>query len=355
MSGDMSILPGHNNMKKTLGLLPFALVLWLCTSNLIWANSIASQMTDNLLALETMQGVVVQKKVLPDVPGVDVVQNVIYVKPWKIRAEVTSPAAIKGSLFIYDGDKVIMWWPQEQLGIRAINVRNPDKNEVNKHLEHEVGVALHDYAFSLNKSDKVAGVSTNLWKVIPMTDDNYHHGHSVWMYDKFSIPLKVELYNPDKSLWYGMEYKSASFNSKLPDNPFAFEFPSNTLVMDWDFADPGISMDEAKTTMNFPILQPAKLPAGLKVHKMIKAKGSIPMLGMIMDSGATRVALYQSHSYGTGQLMRYGKEVKVGGSKGYLSFTGSFSAINWIKGKTVLTLVGNLSYPQMLAIADSVQ
>lgn len=324
-----------------------------CTS--IWANSIASKMTDNLLSLESLEGELVQKKILPDAPAVDVRQSVIYQKPWKIRAEVTAPASIKGSLFLYDGNRSLVWWPTELFGMRVSNISSPDRDGIFRHLAHESTVALRDYAFSMSGVEKVAGVDTNLWKVLPMVDDGYHHYHQMWMVERYSIPLKVEILDKDKKLWYGMEYKKASFNKPLPDNAFAFEFPSNAMVIDFDYADPGISLEEARRTMNFTVMQPGKLPDGLKVTKMIRAKGTVPMLDMIMDQGGTRVSLFQSHAFGTTPLMKFGKEVRIGKNKGMLSFTGPFSTIVWIKDKTQLTLIGNLSYPQLLQLAASVE
>ncbi|MDO8331237.1 MAG: sigma-E factor regulatory protein RseB domain-containing protein [Fluviicoccus sp.] len=324
-----------------------------CTS--IWANSIASKMTDNLLLLESLEGELVQKKILPDAPAVDVRQSVIYQKPWKIRAEVTAPASIKGSLFLYDGNRSLVWWPTELFGMRVSNISSPDRDGIFRHLAHESTVALRDYAFSMSGVEKVAGVDTNLWKVLPMVDDGYHHYHQMWMVERYSIPLKVEILDKDKKLWYGMEYKKASFNKPLLDNAFAFEFPSNAMVIDFDYADPGISLEEARRTMNFTVMQPGKLPDGLKVTKMIRAKGTVPMLDMIMDQGGTRVSLFQSHAFGTTPLMKFGKEVRIGKNKGMLSFTGPFSTIVWIKDKTQLTLIGNLSYPQLLQLAASVE
>lgn len=324
-----------------------------CTS--IWANSIASKMTDNLLSLESMQGDLVQKKILPDSPGTDVRQTVTYQKPWKIRAEVTAPAAIKGSLFLYDGSRSIVWWPTELFGMRVSNIGSPDRDEVYRHLAHESTVALRDYAFSMSGVEKVAGVDTNLWEILPMVDDGYHHYHRMWMVERYSIPLKVEILDQDKKLWYGMEYTKAAFNTPLPDNAFAFEFPQNAMVIDFDAADPGISLEEARQTMNFTVMQPRNLPEGLKVRKLIRAKGTVPMLDMILDSGGTRVSLFQSHAFGATPLMKFGKEVRIGKNKGMLSFTGPFSSIVWIKDKTQLTLIGNLSYPQLLQLAASVE
>lgn len=324
-----------------------------CTS--LWANSMALKMTENLLSLESMEGELVQRKVLPDSPGVDVRQKVVFQKPWKLRTEVTAPASIKGSLFLYDGNRSIVWWPTELFGMRVSNATSPVRDEVYQHLVHESSVALKEYAFSLSNVERVAGVETNLWSVLPMVDDGYHHFHRMWMVERYSLPLKAEILDRDKKLWYGMEYQKVSFNKPLPDNTFAFEFPSNAMVIDFDYADPGISLEEAHRTMNFKVMQPGKIPAGLKVGKLVRAKGTVPMLAMIMDQGATRVSLFQSHAFGASPLMKFGKEVRIGKSQGMLSFAGPYSTIVWTRDKTQLTLIGNLSYPQLLQLAASVE
>ena len=338
---------------KKLLIASAVLAVTACTT--LWANAIALKMTDNLLAMESMEGEVVQRRILPDTPGVDVRQKVLYQKPWKFRAEVTEPAALRGSPFLYDGNRSIAWWPSEQFGMRVSNVAGPDRDEVYQHLVHESTVALHDYAFSLTTVEKVAGVDANLWTVIPMVDDGYHHFHRLWMVERYSLPVKAEILDADKKPWYAMEYRKLSFNKPVPENAFAFEFPSNAMVIDFDYADPGITLDEARKTMNFTVMQPGKLPAGLTVGKIVRAKGTVPMLAMVMDHGATRVSLFESHAFGPSPLMKYGKEVKLGKNKGMLSFSGPYSTIVWMKDKTQLTLIGNLSYPQLLQLAASVE
>ena len=49
------------------------------------------------------------------------------------------------------------------------------------------------------------------------------------------------------------------------------------------------------------------------------------------------------------------KSVNVGGSVGYLNFTGSYTTLTWSKDDVALTLVSNLDYTDVLSVAENVE
>ena len=323
-----------------------------CSS--IWAQAMAGRMTDSLLAMESYEGRLVQHGLLPDALQTPVVQEVRYARPWKFRAETVAPEAYQGSLFLYDGEQLVMWWPQELMGVRVRGLKSPTRDEVAAHVRREMKHAMDHYAFALSQGEKVAGHAVSRWRVLPLADAPWRLHHTSWNYDAYALPLKMEFLKDGKP-WYAFAFESLRFNVPVADDAFVFRFPDNAVVFEWDMQSAGISLEEARRTMNFTVMQPRKLPSGHALRKIVPARHCLPMLAMQFDQGASVLTLTQSRAYGPTQLPRYGKQVKIGAHDGWLYFAGPYSVISWVNGRTALTLTGNLSFPQMLAIAAQVE
>lgn len=341
-------------MRRYLRLFTAVLLIALAACSNIWAQAFSSQMADSLLALESYHGQLQQTGLLPGQPATPVVQDVWYERPWKVRAEVTAPAALKGSLFIYDGSQMIMWWPQELFGIRVRGLKSPGRDELVAHIDRQVKDAMDNYAFALTPRQKVAGHDTSRWQVLPLNQSPYRMPHTSWNYDAYALPLKMEFSENGKP-WYGYAFTRIEFGLPVPASTFDFSFPENAVVFDWDMASTGISLEEARRKMNFTVMQPTRLPAGHALRKIVRGEHCLPMIAMQFDRGASVLSLTQSRAVGADPLPHFGKPIRIGDSTGWLYFAGNYSVLSWVREKTVLTLVSNLSFPQVIAIARSVQ
>lgn len=339
-------------MRRVLLLLTvfFALTLPACSK--IWAQAFAGRMADNLLSLESYHGELHQRGLLPDAPQTELVQDVLYARPWRVRAEVTAPADLKGTLFLYDGEQMVMWWPQELFGIRVRGLKNPARDEVVAHIDREMQNAMDNYAFALKANQKVAGHAVSRWQMLPLTQAPYRLPHTAWMQDDYSLPLKMEFLDKGRP-WYGYEFSKIDFNVPVPTDAFAFDFPENAVVFEWDMQAPGLSLEAAQRKMNFSILQPQQLPTGFVLRKLVPSSHCLPMLALQYDHGASVLTLTESRA--VLPLPRFGKPVTIGESTGWLYFAGNYSILSWVQGKTALTLTSNLSFPQVIAIARSVR
>jgi hypothetical protein len=233
-------------------------------------------------------------------------------------------------------------------------LKSPSREEVVGHIQREMTNAMDHYAFSLKEGQTVAGQAVARWQMIPLQDEPFRLHHTSWVYAPYALPLKMEFTDKGKP-WYSMEYSSINFDVPVADNTFAFQFPENALVLDWDMQAPGITLDQAKRKMNFTVMQPTALPPGHALRKIAPSTSCLPMIALQYDQGASVISLTESRAWGKDQLMAFGKPVKIGSSEGWLYFAGTYSVISWIKGNTMLTLMGNLSFPQMITIARSVQ
>lgn len=331
------------------------LALTLSACSAIWAQALSRQMTNALLSMESYHGSLEQHGLLPDRPDTAVVQDIWYQKPWRVRAEITAPEDMAGSLFMYDGHQLTLWWPHELLGVRVRGLENPSRDAVADHLAREIRNAMDHYAFSLRGNESVANQSVARWRVLPLDESRpWRMHHTSWNYEPFALPLKMD-FTRNGDRWYAFEFTDIDFNVPVPDETFSFSFPDNALVLDWDMNAAGISLQEAERTMNFQVMQASQLPEGHKLQKIVPGTSCLPMIAMEYSRGASVLTLTQSRAFSPDQVPRFGKPVEIGDRTGWLYFAGSYSVLSWTRGRTLLTLMGNLSFPQIIQVARSVQ
>ena len=344
-------------MARTIKVVAAALMVNLAACTSIWAQMISSKVTDDIMRLESYRGTIVETRLDPNDPEVEVVRELLYQKPWKIRAVTTAPEAHKGETFIYDGQQVIMWWPGELFGIRITGIDVPSESAIRDHIEREAYNALRAYAYSLDGEYPIAGQRALKWRVIPTDEDApYRTVHNVWGHQGYTIPLRVDLFDKKGDPWYGMAFKEITFDVEVPQDAFAFEFPRNAVVFEWNLRDEGISMEEAKETMNFEVMAPTKLPDGHKIRKIVPSHHCLPVIAVMMDDGATWISLTESRSLGDAYEIPLGKKVTLpSGHEAVLNFMGTYATLSWAQGRTQLTLIGNVAYPELIEIAGSIE
>lgn len=335
---------------RSRSLVVIALVtLTACTQ--VWAGSIAKNVASGLASIKSYRGVIVET-------GVDaqpIERSVLYARPWKIRIETLTPGPHAGELFLYDGNTVTLWYPQHLFGIRIRGVHPPTDREALHHIERLTKTNLDAYTFALQDSSaRIAGNRSLQWLVRPARRAPFRFLHRVWNHDPSTLPMRMELWREDKSLWYGFYFKELAFDLALPDTIFAFSFPKNAVVFDWDLDGPAITLAEARETMNFKVQVPTRLPSGHAITKIVRAQHCLPMIAMAMDHDGSTLSLVQSRDMGLA-AQPLGVDIMLGDVPAKLTFMGAISIISWVKDGTALTLTGNLDFPTMIDIAASVQ
>lgn len=324
-----------------------------CTA--VWAQAIADRMSADVLALESYRGRTVETGLVPGDPKAKVVRQVTFKKGWKLRAETLEPASRKGDLFIYDGASVLMWWPNELMGIRVRGLPAPTDDEVKEHIRRQTDGALAAYAYSLRGIETVAGQHGNRWLVLPTHEEPWRMPHEVWMHERYSFPLKVEMNQVPERSWYTFQFDQLVTDTPVELSTFSAELPRNAVVFEWDLGKPGISLEEARASMNFEVRLPKKLPAGHELVKLVEGDHQLPMLVAVMSRGGSWLSLTESRAWSK-EPPALGLQVDLGsGRTGYLSFYGANSAVTWVQGNTQLTLIGNLAFPEVLQVAASVE
>lgn len=334
-----------------LALLALALATGACTD--VWARGAAHQVADGLDKIRTYQGVTVEQG-LGD--GAEVVRRVTYAKPWMLRVETLAPAAHAGETFAYDGDTVTLWWPKELVAVRLRGVRGSDRTAVLAHLERIARASLQRYTFEYRgEAAVIANRRTEEWRLRPAKRGPFALEHRVWNDGKTTLPLKMTFPTAIKGAppWYAYEFKELAFDVPVAPETFTVALPENAVIFEWDLSGPGITLDEARRTMNFEVRVPTKLPKGLALARAARSTG-LPLLALAYEQGATRVWLTEAKA--TGLAPRpLGKAVLVGGQPATLTFLGPWATVTWDQAGTALSLTGNLPFPDLLALAESVR
>ncbi len=320
-----------------------------CTN--VWAGSIARDVHAGLSSIRSYRGVTVET-------GLDanpVERTVVFAKPGKVRVETISPGPHAGELFVYDGDMITLWYPQQLFGVRIRGVRAPSDREVLHHIERLTKVNLNAYTFSLQSgSPRVANQKTLQWLVRPARRASFRLPHRVWNHEATTMPLKMEFFGEDKSSWYTFGFKEIAFDVAVAPETFAVTFPRNAVVFEWDLGAPGMTLDDARAEMNFKVAVPTRLPAGHSIQKIVRSPHCLPMIVMTMDHDGTMLSLTES-KYSGATVAPLGIDISLGDVPAKLSFMGGFSSVSWIKDGALLSLTGNIEFPTLIDIAASVQ
>jgi outer membrane lipoprotein-sorting protein len=317
-----------------------------------WARGIANDVAAGLDKIQAYRGTTVE---LGLAEGRPVVRSVIYAKPSRLRVETLEPAEHAGELFVYDGSTVTMWWPQALFGIRIRGVHTADRAEQLAHIERLTRDNLRAYTFALSSEDeRVAGHRTLAWTVRPSHKAANRFVHTVWNDERTTLPLAMTFAGDGAAPWYHFEFRDLAFDQPVAPDTFAFTFPENAVVFEWNLDDPGISLEDARRKMNFTVMSPASLPAGHQIDKIVRSSATLPMIAVVMDHGASMLTLTESR-YLPIASPPLGKSVTVAGQPAVMSFLGAFTSVTWVKDGTLLTLTGNLGFPEMLAVAESVK
>jgi hypothetical protein len=168
--------------------------------------------------------------------------------------------------------------------------------------------------------------------------------HMVWNDERTTLPVEMTFFDDKNAPWYHFEFRDLAFDEPVAPETFAFTFPENAVVFEWDLDAPGITLDDARRKMNFTVMVPASLPAGHQIDKIVRSTATLPMIVLRMDHGASLVSLTESRYLKIAEPP-LGKAITVAGQPAVLAFLGGFTTVSWVKDGTLLTLTGNLGFP----------
>lgn len=338
----------------TLGTLTGLLLTTSCQT--MEAHIMAHQTAMGLHGLKSYRATVTERGILRDEPQTLVVKEITYSRLWKVRAEVKAPEDHAGELFVFDGSTLSVWWPRYYFGLRIRGIEIPPKQQIDQTILDTCTWAVENYDFSNQGTTRMRGRSVREWLGEPSEPRPFRYPYRAWMDGQFNVPLKVRVEKDPGRAWYEMVMGPVQFGQDVPEETFAFEFPEDATVHDWDLASPGVTLEEAQAAVRFPLLVPSRLPPGHRLRKVVLSRNQeTPMAALIMNKGAAWLSLSQLPNMGPILVPEVGIPVPIGEEEGVLNFVFGFTSVSWAVEGTALTLIGNLPYPEMLQIAASVK
>ena len=327
----------------------------------MYAGMISTKVVADQRELSSYRGVYVERypTVRDAAPGVgpraEVLREVIYEAPSRIRVEVLAPAEHAGELIVYDGETLCMHFPREGIGLRIQGAEAPTPGQLRRMITEDTLWSWKHYAHSYRGTETVTGRETGHWKAVPTRHQPLLFPYEAWTDLQYSLPLKVEIRDSPIQPWYAMEFTELQIDVPVDPGAFSCDLPTESWVLDWDLARPGVPLDQLAQQLDFDLLLPEDLPLGLELRRALAGESGAPMAQLLMDDDGRWLSLTESHGFGRVLEPGAGIPIRVGDEAGSLTLMGSFSTVSWYAGNTALTLIGNLPYQEMVRVAASIE
>ncbi len=318
------------------------------------ARMVARRVSNQQLSIESFHGHLVERHVLLDDPQADLVKDVWYQKLSKVRVEVIAPAALAGQLFVYDGETVSLWWPATRFGLRITGLPAPSEDDWKSLVREQTLSGLRQFRYSRIGDATVAGHEATRWVVEPRDAAPYRYGYDSWMDQERGIPLRLTVFESPGTPWYEMQYESVDYDVPLPARGFTLDYPADATVLDWNLTGKGVTLDEANKQLDLTLVAPRSLPDGYEVQRVILDHEAVPNATLVMGSGPHWLSLTEMRQ-SVDVVPATGKQVTVGDCTGYMNLLGSYTTLSWRRHGTSLMLLSNLTYPELVEIAASVE
>ncbi len=327
----------------------------------MYARMISTKVVADQRSLDSYRGTYVERypAARDAAPGegerIEVVREVAFLEPSMVRVEVLEPAEHAGELIVYDGEVMCMYFPNERVGVRIAGAEAPTPGQLRRIVTEDTLWSWDHYAYSYRGKDVLVDRDVGHWKAVPKHYQPLLFPYEAWTDLQYSVPLRVEIRDSPKRPWYEMAFTEVEFDAPVDPGTFSCDMPDDTWVMDWDLKKPGVPVAELQERLDFDLLLPEDLPNGLRVRRVLEGDTGAPMAALLMDDDGRWLTLTESHGFGRALEPGAGIPIRVGNEAGSLNLMGNFSSVSWYAGNTALSLVGNLPYPEMVAVAASIK
>lgn len=322
----------------------------------VQARLAGDAVVDGLRALERYRARVTERGLLPS--GVAVVRELVYERPWRLRAEVTAPADHAGQLLVTDGSTLTVWWPRFFFGLRLRGLNAPDEDELEEVARERAAWTLERYDATWVGESTQAGRDAHVWDYAPRPGQALPPFRAS-LDAELALPLRLAVKQPGAGgrEWYSMTFDT--FDTGVPPaapGTFAFELPPRAIVHEWDLSGPGVTLAEAQARVSFPLLA----PPGATPEKVVLSGGDgDPMAALVLRSGARWLSISEMPNAGPILLPELGLPVKVGSAEGdqdgVLVFAFGLTVLSWAVGTTHLTLIGTAPHTELLELAATLR
>lgn len=294
----------------------------------------------------------------------------------RVRAEVreASEPAMVGSILVSDGETFWLYNPDANTVITgsASDMKDqPPTSPVGatEMLQDLVQQGLDAVDLEVLGSEQVAGKNTWKVKVTPKPDtsaqlqlDGVIEG-TMWVDEELALPLKLFIDASD----FGqgtLEVQQIELNTGLSDDLFTFVPPDGAEIIDAaelarEMQPRPVTIEEARTSVSFTLLEPTALPAGLALVE-VRVSGTSTVILNYGGEGGSLSLVQSNDDVGSDREPPAGssvQEVTVRGQPGTLIVGpgGQGSLLRWTEGGIRYVIAGTISADDALLVAEGLQ
>jgi outer membrane lipoprotein-sorting protein len=291
--------------------------------------------------------------------------------PNKLRFEVieASRADLVGMLLVSDGERAMSYNPERNVAMISPvgEVEMPLPQQMLTELQGVVQDLLDASDAELAGEETIAGHETYKLILAPKEEDGeglFPGGGTatVWVDRERWIVLKAT-YEGSTFGQGEVEVRSFELNPGLPDDLFRFDVPEGAEVVDAEAQRPEyLSLDEAETQAEFPLLVPDYVPEDATLVEVSKLNGSFVLLydhspdvsfTVVQGAESANPLLLADSLVGSWPA----EEISVRDQSATLisDDVGGNTLLYWTENGVTITVAGHISLEEALKVAESLR
>ena len=265
--------------------------------------------------------------------------SVRYAPPGRYRREVQGVIVVSDGKkeWVYDRARGKVWEGDPQAGS-----------------EDNFGLLAANYELGVSTAEAVAGRPA--WRIDIRSRSEARLSRSIWIDRRYTLILRSESYRPDGCLLARSSITRQTIPAKPDPGIFEFKAPAGVKVA--RRADPDLmAVEQAKGASGLDPKTPSWLPSGY----IFESLDVLPYRGKKIihyrySDGVNVLSIFQCPPRSRLSLSGKPREkVRIGSSRGFLSWSDEGNVVGWTADRAKLVLVGPLSLNVLKKIAESVR
>ena len=227
--------------------------------------------------------------------------------------------------------------------------------------EEAVQMLLEYFTVDKTGTEQVGDQSTHLLKLVPIPDQMPPEYVAVggylnlWIDKNRILPLALE-YAGGSFGEFKVTVTDLKINQGVDESRFIFDVPADAEIVHLaDLAPESLSLAEAQSSADFAVLTPTETPDGATLVDVLEVSGTIVQRYTLPGGGS--FSIVQGSSDQARQPDAAKQTVVVRGVSGtlYTDDGGNQVILAWTEEDLFISIAGDLSNDQVLAIAESLQ
>jgi outer membrane lipoprotein-sorting protein len=332
--------------------------IWLLSTPFSPKNCYADETVDeflihrtchNISKINSYTGIVIQKGI---VDKQTVKAEIFFKKPSLYLSKIISPQLFKGISILYKDNLLLYYFPTLNWAIRIKNLPQTTTKQFNTIISEHYYNNINNFDFTFGKATSIANLPVITLVHKSKSDYLWNRSGKTMIYDTYSFPLAGEIHFKGDHR-YEYQYLNISFNMDFTDQIFEVPLSRNTIISDWDLNASPLSLTKMRAKANFQFSEPKDYILGLKRDRIIEQNGMVPAFALLYKKDPYFIIITMIRDYGFGTNDIYGIPIQSS-KKGRLILSSILSSFSFIHKEVIYTITGNLSFEDIIAIADTI-